>query len=436
MKSIKKLLRKVDVFGVPYNFKYESHEKYTTALGGLAVILFFVVALFFGIYYFIPFYNRKNYTTVYFTLTTSHTEQVSFFQSETAFAIGLNCWTASDGTVGDDLFRIEHKFIHYKLEKEYKKNTNILDTHKCTKADFYNKHNETFDGSYIYNYQCLNDYSQIIEGIFTSPIFAYYEFDVYAKNNSQELLDKIDLYLTENDCKLQIYYSDNTVDISDYEDPIKSYVEAAFIQLNPTLSIRRNYYFMNQYLYDDDYLFWVFGDDANAKYIKTIFSRYEEYSLFQGIGRKNSSSDYLNYAKVYIRADNKKTEVKRRYQKAMEFFADSSSLLIAIYQVLIIIFNYFNNFWAEQDLSKKIFFFKDLEENRLKIKKKSAQIQELLEITGGASGPRKTTQNESSKELDIKENLEELNKRDPGSKHILKNNDIKIYNRKKRKKRS
>ena len=33
--------------------------------------------------------------------------------------------------------------------------------------------------------------------------------------------------------------------------------------------------------------------------------------------------------------------------------------------------------------------------------------------------------------MDIKENLEELNKRDPGSKHILKNNDIKIYNRKK-----
>ena len=436
MKSIKNFLRKLDVFGVPYNFKYDTHEKYTTALGGLAVILFFMVALFFGIYYFIPFYNRKNYTTVYFTLTMSHTEQVNFVQSETAFAIGLNCWTASDGTVGDDLFRIDHKFIYYKLDNEYKKNINIIDTHKCTKADFYNKYNETFDGSYIYNYNCfLNDNSQIIEGIFTSPIFSYYEFDVYAKNESQELLDKIDLYLTENDCKFQMYYSDNTVDISDYEEPIKSYVEASFIQLNPTLSIRRNYYFMNQHLYDDDLLFSVFGDDANAKYVKTIFSRYEEYSLYQGVNRKNTSSDYLNYAKVFIRADTKRADVKRRYQKAMEFYADASSLLIAVYEVLIIIFNFFNNFWAEQDLSKKIFFFKDLEENKLRIKKRYTQIQELLELTGGISSPGKTTLNDSLKEdniVNIKNNLEELNKKDSGSKNILQNNDaIKIYNRKK-----
>ena len=47
----------------------------------------------------------------------------------------------------------------------------------------------------------------------------------------------------------------------------------------------------------------------------------------------------------------------------MEFYADASSLLIALYEILIIIFNYINNFWAEQTLSKQIFFFKDLEES-------------------------------------------------------------------------
>ena len=109
----------------------------------------------------------------------------------------------------------------------------MLDVHKCTKLDFYNRYDEAFDGSSIYNYQCLNDNSKRIEGIFTSPIFSYYEFDVYAKNNSKELLDKNNNYLSEKDCKLQIYYSDNTVDITDYNNPIRSYVEAIFIQLNP-----------------------------------------------------------------------------------------------------------------------------------------------------------------------------------------------------------
>ena len=432
MKSIKSFLRKLDVFGVPYSFKYRDKEKYTTALGGLFVVLFIAAALFMGIYYFIPFYNRKNYTTVYYTLTMAKTEVVNFGVSETAFAIGLNCWTGNDGTVASDLFRIDHKYIYYKLEEEYKKNTDMVSTHQCTKADFYNRYDETFDGSSIYNYQCMDDSDRGIEGIFTSPIFSYYEFDVYAKNDSQALLDKITDYLTENDCKLQIYYSDNTVDISDYEEPIKSYVEAVFIQLNPTLSIRRNIYFMNQYLYDDNYLIWVFGDDDDARYIKTLFSRYEEYSLYQGTTRAKGSSDYTNYAKVYIRADTKRTDVKRKYQKVMEFYADASSLLIALYDVLIIIFNYINQFWAEQNLSKIIFFFKDLEESGLNVKKRGAQIQELLDITGAAASPSKTSQKNSSKELLIYRNDNSKNLKKKDSKDIDSlQEEVQIYNAKK-----
>ena len=432
MKSIKSFLRKLDVFGVPYSFKYRDKEKYTTALGGLFVVLFIAAALFMGIYYFIPFYNRKNYTTVYYTLTMAKTEVVNFGVSETAFAIGLNCWTGNNGTVASDLFRIDHKYIYYKLEEEYKKNTDMVSTHQCTKADFYNRYDETFDGSSIYNYQCMDDSDRGIEGIFTSPIFSYYEFDVYAKNDSQALLDKITDYLTENDCKLQIYYSDNTVDISDYEEPIKSYVEAVFIQLNPTLSIRRNIYFMNQYLYDDNYLIWVFGDDDDARYIKTLFSRYEEYSLYQGTTRAKGSSDYTNYAKVYIRADTKRTDVKRKYQKVMEFYADASSLLIALYDVLIIIFNYINQFWAEQNLSKIIFFFKDLEESGLNVKKRGAQIQELLDITGAAASPSKTSQKNSSKELLIYRNDNSKNLKKKDSKDIDSlQEEVQIYNAKK-----
>lgn len=360
------------------------------------------------------------------------TEVVNFGVSETAFAIGLNCWTGNDGTVASDLFRIDHKYIYYKLEEEYKKNTDMISTHQCTKADFYNRYDETFDGSSIYNYQCMDDSDRGIEGIFTSPIFSYYEFDVYAKNDSQALLDKITDYLTENDCKLQIYYSDNTVDISDYEEPIKSYVEAVFIQLNPTLSIRRNIYFMNQYLYDDNYLIWVFGDDDDARYIKTLFSRYEEYSLYQGTTRAKGSSDYTNYAKVYIRADTKRTDVKRKYQKVMEFYADASSLLIALYDVLIIIFNYINQFWAEQNLSKIIFFFKDLEESGLNVKKRGAQIQELLDITGAAASPSKTSQKNSSKELLIYRNDNSKNLKKKDSKDIDSlQEEVQIYNAKK-----
>ena len=66
----------------------------------------------------------------------------------------------------------------------------------------------------------------------------------------------------------------------------------------------------------------------------------------------------------------------------MEFYADASSLLIAIYGILEIIFNYVNDFYANHSLSKLIFFFKDLEEeNSFNLFKKKQKIQELLYMT-------------------------------------------------------
>ena len=429
MKTIKKLLRKIDFFGVPYMFKYKKKERFTTPLSGLFVLLFICAASFVAIYYFIPFYNRENYTTVYYTLTMSHTEQINFKESETAFAIGLNCRTDKDGTKAEELFTLNYKhFTYYKSEsKQVRENIN---THPCTKKDFYNKFNETFDTSQIYNYQCIDDPSKTFEGIYTSQIFAYYEFDVYAKNNSKLLLDKIDAYLLKNDCKFQIYYSDNTVDISNYEDPIKSYVEAAFIQINPTLSTRRNLYFMNQYLYDDDFLLWVFGEDDGPKYIRTLFSRYEEYSLYQGLNRTDSSSDYLNYAKVYLRADTKRTDVKRKYQKFMEYYADSSSILIAVFYMFAFIFTFINSFWAEQDLSKKIFFFKDLQESDFNVKRRTTQILELLDITGSSSNQMLITLKNNSKDNNINynDNSGRFTKKNSETINVLRNNETNVDN--------
>ena len=48
--------------------------------------------------------------------------------------------------------------------------------------------------------------------------------------------------------------------------------------MNPTLYIKRNVFFMNQYLYDDDDMLGVFNEKEEPRQIKTLFSRYEEYS--------------------------------------------------------------------------------------------------------------------------------------------------------------
>jgi len=293
MESIKSFLSRIDPFGVPFSFKFKSKENYTTPTGGLFLILFLALTLIVFVYNFIPFYRRENLTAVYYTLIVPKAERINFAESKSTLSFGLNCWTGTDGTTADQLLKVDFTYYYWSyVDNEYKRKITTLGSHFCTKQDFYNQFNETFDESKIYNYQCLDDPSITIEGISTSEIFSYIQIEVNAINRTEALLNKINDYLLENDCKLQIYYSDNTIDIVDYKNPIKSYIESSFIQLNPTLSIRRNMLFMNQYLYDDDFYVSIFHDKNEVSKKRTLFSRIEEYSIFRGFKRQKDYTDY------------------------------------------------------------------------------------------------------------------------------------------------
>lgn len=375
MKDIKKFLKKLDLFGVNLNFKYQANDTYTTALGGLFILMFGIVALSFGIYYFIPFITRKNLNIIYYTMNIPKTEQIKFKESKAMFNIGFQCDGKNDTDI-QDIFNLNSKFVTFYKDSQGNSNKTKeeLTWHYCRYEDFYNNYNESVDFLGFNNFHCLDDIDRTIEGIFSDKIFTYYEFSLTNKHKTKENYDRIYQYLSHNDCKLVIYYTDITIDLSDYKKPIKPFLNPIFIQLNPTLNIKRNVYFMNQYLFDDDKMFAVFAEDEKPKQIVTLFSRYEEYSLYLGLEFNENSTEY---AKVFIRADTKRTIIKRTYQKLTEFYADASSLLIALYEILIIIFSYINNFYAEQSITKKLFFFKELDQNRFNYFKKYQKIPEL-----------------------------------------------------------
>ena len=380
MKDIKKFLKKLDLFGVNLNFKYQANDTYTTSLGGLFILLFGGVALGFGVYYFIPFIKRKNLNIIYYTMNIPSTEQIRFKESKAAFTIGFQC-DEKNGINAEDLFNLESRFVIYTKDIHGKSNKKkeTLTWHYCKYEDFYNNHNDSIDYLNLNTYQCLDDYDRTVEGIFSDQIFSYYEFAVTNKYKTEENYHKITDYLSENDCKLNIYYTDITIDLTNYKEPIKPFLDSIFIQLNPTLDIKRNVFFMNQYLFDDDFMFAVFSGDEKPKQIDTLFSRYEEYALYMGLGYNPNN---LEYAKVFIRADTKKTTIKRTYQKLTEFYADASSLLIALYEVLIIIFTYLNNFYAEQSVTKKLFFFKEIGLKPFSTTKNYAKLLEINSLIG------------------------------------------------------
>ena len=385
MGAVRNFFTMIDIFGVNYNFRYKDKEKYQTALGGFIIILFAILAITMVIYYFIPFINRKNYTIVYYTMNLAKTEEVDLFASESNFAVGLICEKNKKETKKiEELLDLKSRYVEYVKSRDgsYVKNPQDTKIHLCTYDDFYNKYDAQFDYLSLQTYQCVGNKQFTIQGIYADQVFSYFEFSVVAKDSTKAWTNEVLRFLFQNDCKLQIAFTDIIIDLDNYENPITQYLNTIFIQLNPSLFIKRNIYFMNQHFTNDDFLMFVFGDDQTPEK-KPLYSRYEEYALWKGLNRfEQQPEEYDYYSKVYIRAELKKTVIKRKYQKFMEFYADASSLLIAIFEILVVIFNYVDTFYAHHALAKSMFFFKDLEDqDNFNIMKKNDAIQELISIT-------------------------------------------------------
>lgn len=438
MNSVKSFLRALDIFGVNFSFRYKSKEKYQTSLGGFFVILFFILVVGMGIYYFIPFINRKNYTIVYYAMNLAETEEVNLFESNSNFAVGLNCEKNDEEKEQIyNLLDLKSRYVLYIKDRTgaINKDATNLVNHKCNYDDFYNKYDKQMDYMGVQNFDCIADKTASIQGIYADRVFSYFEFSVVAKNKSADLMNEIERFLFQNDCKLQFVYTDIIIDLDNYKEPITQYINEIFIQLNPTLFIKRNIYFMNQYFTNDDYLMFVFGDDEPPE-TKPLYSRYEEYALYKGLNRAvTQPEEYDYFTKIYIRADLKRTVINRKYQKFMEFYADASSLLIAIYEILVIIFNFIDTFYAQHSLARIIFFFKELkEENSFNFFKKNKKIQELLYVADSSNSKRNSIEIESKGEQMNKYFLP-LNKDSERMRVLDKEEnqkEIKIYNTKKK----
>ena len=370
IENLRKILRFFDLCSVSFSFKYMDEDKYTTSLGGLVSIIFFFLGAILFVINFIPFRNNQNFTLQDYIVNTNQTEEINLTDSTMAFAIGLDCPTDEKTHIkAEDLFDLKVSFITYTKDdngtrnKEYKE----IKTHPCNHSDFHNENKESFDLLNIDKLQCLNKEEEKLEGIYTDKLFTYYEFSLMAKENSAEHYKKIDDYLIENDCKLQFYYTDITLDLANYTHPIKSFINSLFLQINPTLFLKMNVFFMNYHLSDDKVYIPLINKEKKPL-LKTGFSRDEQYFLEKGTDRfSNKPNNYDKYANLYIRVDKKKIEIKRKYQNLLEFYADNSSLLISLFVFINFVISLYNTFKSNLSISSRLFFNEE-KQNHNKIK--------------------------------------------------------------------
>ena len=383
MKRFRKFLKKFDVFGVPFLFLYKNKNKYSTSFGGLTFIIYCIAVLIVIIYYFVPLFQRKNYSMAYYSKSIAETETIELKESNLTIALGFDCpFDKKMGLNAKDLFDIKLNYIKYTKDKEGNKHKEIktLSTHSCNYSDFYNISIHSLDLINIDKFQCLDETNEIIKGIWNDELFSYYEFSVLSKNDSANNYKNIDEYLITNDCKFELYYTDISVNLDEFNEPINPYINSIFLQLDPTLYMKMNVFFMNQHFLDNKNFIYDFNKGDTI--IRALFSRADKYFLYKGLNRGvEQPYDYQNYAKIYIRADTKRLDIKRKYQNIMEYYADLFSILLGIFRILSFIFSFINGFYANISISKILFYFKETEDNDLDIIKKYKHIQKLIGLT-------------------------------------------------------
>ena len=410
--SIKGFLRTFDFFGESFTFRYKDEDKHSTVLGGVIFIIFSIITLLYAIYNFIPFVNKEIFSLQYYTMNLNNTEEIKLAESPTAFGVGFSDENKNQSLYNiSDLLEIKFKFKYINKNNQNDNQANInetLDYHPCNINDFHNLHKKYLEELNISNFKCLSRTDLVSpSGIYTDEVFSYFVISVESKYKDNETHNQlINDYLIANDCKLQFYYTDITININNVKNPFSSFLNSMCLQLNPTLIQKKNIFFMNYHLYDDKEILHINRKEEKPT-IKTGLSRVEDYAVFKDLNRTfKKVVDYEAYAKMYIRVDNKRIEIKRRYQDLMEFYADTSALLLSIFWILGNIFAYYDKIKANHSISKKLFYFEGIKKNKFdqfRDFKKFIKANEEIQRNRLEHNVIYSIKNEESKTVDTKE---------------------------------
>ena len=381
MKMIKRILRMSDFFGESFTFRYKDEDKLSSILGGIICIVFLIITIVYFFYNLIPFAKKENFSLQYYTMNLNNSKGVKLSESPTAFAFGFSEENLKKNEPYH-IFDLLNLKVEFSVKIKNEKNTTDIVTHKCKIEDFHNLNVKTFYDSKIEDFNCLPRESLLNdrpEGIYTDEIFSYYTIIAESKHPDNKTHNKlINDFLVKYDCKLQFYYTDIILNLDKVKDPFSSVINSMFIQLDPTLIQKKNIFFMNYNLIDDNLLIHIKRNKEKPK-LKTGLSRIEDYSLYKGLNRTetltNDCDDCNFYAKLYIRIDNRKIEIKRKYQDIMEFCADTLSLLSTLFRILGFIFAYYDRIKANHSISKKLFFFEGTKYNN---SKKFSELKKIL----------------------------------------------------------
>lgn len=197
-----------------------------------------------------------------------------------------------------------------------------------------------------------------MRGVYADDYFDYYMITVYSAKNTSEYLYYIEDLLLENECRLEVYFIDVSIDVYKFKNPVTKYINSGFTTLKPSSIVKKNFYF-KQIIFDQ-YLDYFMNTLTTTSYLG--YDDYELYEVEKPLDRYEGRNywDYNAYAKFYIRSSINERYVQRKYMQITEFASNLSTLISSCFIILYNFIGKINYFYAQQQIMKKNYLFKDI----------------------------------------------------------------------------
>ena len=317
MNSFKTIWYSLDLFKTPIYFQFNSKSKIPSNCSFFisVCIIGFLLAFFFQS----DLFAKKSPFSSIQTIATNARPRIDFNTEIMGVALSL---TDTYNVIQNDDSIYTWKIINYYVNS----NGDIIDEDIktlgfCNESDF-KTHGDAFKNIGLKDAICPTTGNFSVEGYWDEKYTRYVEITINKCNNLTSPIvckSNDEIFSFFQDKYMSIYFSDNIIDVNDFENPIKQIYKTKFYLMDSKIAKKYTFNFKKvEFLSDDGLIF------ANQK-------KFESFSF--GDIDQDFMTDNLNWVGTMLLYSSSETFViDRRYQKLQEVIASlgglANSLLI------------------------------------------------------------------------------------------------------------
>lgn len=316
MKFLNYILYCLDLFKSPMYLLFDSKRKVSSvfsSLISLGIILFLLIFFFQS-----DIFSKKSPISSVQSIATASRPNIDFHSENMVFAIGLTDYVTNE--VHDpSVFSLALWAYGYYANGEpiYEINKTLV---KC-KEEYFKDYGTAFTDLDMQKYYCMEQNSFTLQGYWDEKITQFIEIKVnkcnnQTMNNTCKSNEEIEQFFKEEKY-FSIFYTDNMIDINNYEKPIQRLYKNKYFLMDGRISKKITFYFKKVDFFNDDGVIYSNDQTQNS----FLFGNFE-------VDYVSENSEWI--ANLLLYTSSETYVVKRRYQKIQEVIANLGGLANAL----------------------------------------------------------------------------------------------------------